>query len=97
MIMTDDRDLIEEARRINAEVRGTIDRLLATGKPVRAPKQRSAKARIRAAVEAAKAVGIDPQSVEIDGVTVSAANPIPDSAAATAYDKWKARKDARST
>jgi hypothetical protein len=93
--MTDKpQDLIAEARRLNHEAQAIIDRLLDTAKPVRAPRQRSAKARIRAVVEAARAVGMDPQIVEVDGVKVSAARLDPDDAAATAFETWKARKNA---
>jgi hypothetical protein len=89
--VTDKRDLIAEARRLNHDMQATIDRLLAIAKPARALKQRSAKARIRAVVEAARAVGIDPQTVEVDGVKVTGATaPAPDE-----FEAWKAGRDAR--
>jgi hypothetical protein len=84
------QDLIAEARRLNHEAQATIDGLLATAKPAHARKQRSAKARIRAVVEAARAVGIDPQTIEIDGVKISAGDPASASndRAVVKLDKW---------
>lgn len=81
---------IEEARRINRAMRRQIEAWIDSA-PKSPPRQRSVKARISAVVKAARSVGIDPQTVEIDGVKVSAANPTPEDAAKAAVKSWKAK------
>jgi hypothetical protein len=76
---------IGEIRRLNHEMQTRIDQLLAEAKPAR---QRSVLARARAVAKAAKAIGIDPQTIEIDGVKVSAGQPTPKDTAAAKLDKW---------
>jgi hypothetical protein len=83
---------LEQALRINRAMRRQIETMLDTPKK---PAQQTVRARMAKVVKAARSLGIDPKSVTIDGVTVSAAQPTPEDKAMRAYDKWKAKKNAR--